>query len=455
MSRRLPFNLDDRSSPARRIAGAVMGSAGVRVVGMALTFLVGVQLARYLGPAGFGVYGAVMALMALLVVPAQLGLPQLITREISALTARNDASSIKGVLVWFAAIVSGASLLALLMGGIATLLWPNLDSSFREALYWGLASIPLLALLNLAVGAMRGFHHVVGAQIFDALIRPAIFALLLALFAALGPVDAVLALALQALAGLIILVLCAYHLLRIIPKIVLTSSVQRYQQKLTKGATPMLSTEVLRVLDGQYAILLFGMIAALEDVGIFRVAIAAAGFVGLPSTLVNLVIMSFVAQLYAQRDQQRLQLVAAGAAFFMFSIIAPVTLGLFFFGENLIVLVFGKAFAPAWEPLVLISLAYTVNAFFGSVATILNMAGQERVVMTAHLVGPVVGISLTIGLFGTFGVSAAAIAMIVTELIKGTWMTYVARRTLGLNVTLLSVNKLCMRFSFVRTTTSE
>lgn len=217
----------------------------------------------------------------------------------------------------------------------------------------------------------------------------------------------------------------------------------------------MLSTEVLRVLDGQYAILLFGMIAALEDVGIFRVAIAAAGFVGLPSTLVNLVIMSFVAQLYAQRDQQRLQLVAAGAAFFMFSIIAPVTLGLFFFGENLIVLVFGKAFAPAWEPLVLISLAYTVNAFFGSVATILNMAGQERVVMTAHLVGPVVGISLTIGLFGTFGVSAAAIAMIVTELIKGTWMTYVARRTLGLNVTLLSVNKLCMRFSFVRTTTSE
>ena len=59
----------------------------------------------------------------------------------------------------------------------------------------------------------------------------------------------------------------------------------------------MLVTELLRVVDGRYAILLFGVLAVLSDVGVFRVALALVAFVGLPSTLINLVVMSFVVKL--------------------------------------------------------------------------------------------------------------------------------------------------------------
>src|SRR3954451_21338917 len=81
---RLPWNLGDRRSLARRLAEATLGSACVRMAGMLVTLLVGVQLARRIGPEGYGIYGTVMAIVALLVVPAQLGLPQLLTRELSA-----------------------------------------------------------------------------------------------------------------------------------------------------------------------------------------------------------------------------------------------------------------------------------------------------------------------------------------------------------------------------------
>ena len=39
---------------------ALLGSAGIRTVGMGLSFLVGVQLARALGVEGYGIYGLAM-----------------------------------------------------------------------------------------------------------------------------------------------------------------------------------------------------------------------------------------------------------------------------------------------------------------------------------------------------------------------------------------------------------
>ena len=60
----LPFNLADRQSLGRKLIGATVGGAGVRVLGPAMSFLVGVQLARSLGPTGYGKYGTIMAVVS-------------------------------------------------------------------------------------------------------------------------------------------------------------------------------------------------------------------------------------------------------------------------------------------------------------------------------------------------------------------------------------------------------
>ena len=86
---RLPFNLADRQSLGRKLIGATVGGAGVRVLGTAMSFFVGVQLARSLGPTGYGKYGTIMAVVSLLLVPAQLALPVLATRDISVFTSQS------------------------------------------------------------------------------------------------------------------------------------------------------------------------------------------------------------------------------------------------------------------------------------------------------------------------------------------------------------------------------
>lgn len=338
---RIPFNLGSQSALAQKLISATLGSAGVRIAGMAVTFLVGVQLARHLGPVGYGIYGTVMAVVLILAVPAQLGLPQLLMRELSAYGEAGHNSRMKGALVVFTVSVAVGCATTMVIGYVAYHLWPqDKGASFQSSFYWGLVNIPLIAILNVVVSALRGFHGVIVAQVYDGFVRPALFAILLvATFFFAAHLDAALALALYALAGLVALLMSIYHLFLIIPKQVLDAKASRHSREWVASSVPMAGTELLRIYDGQYAVLLLGVLASIEDVGIFRVALAVAVFVGLPSTIINVVVMPYVAQLHAAGQRHQMQMVAAGSAAVMFFGSAILTVILFLFGERLLSLV--------------------------------------------------------------------------------------------------------------------
>ena len=78
------------SPGARRLAASSLWSVLLRLGGALLTFAVGVQLARFLGPSGFGIYGVVLAIATMLTALAQLGLPTLVVREIARTRAEGD-----------------------------------------------------------------------------------------------------------------------------------------------------------------------------------------------------------------------------------------------------------------------------------------------------------------------------------------------------------------------------
>ncbi|MBV0913481.1 lipopolysaccharide biosynthesis protein [Anianabacter salinae] len=427
----------------RNLAGvlirAVLGSAGVRLLGMAATFLVGVQLARALGPDGFGVYGTVMAIVLLLAVPAQLALPQLLTRELASSGTPAYRARARASLTWFPLVVAVSSLTLTALCLAALALWPwDLSDAIRRTLHWAVWLVPLTAFLNLGVAAIRGFHHVVSAQVYDALLRPALFAALLIVAGVLGAtMRPERAIALQALAAIVTLALLIVHAARIAPPDLIASKGKAEPGAWTAAALPMTGTEVLRVLDGQYPILLLGVIASLQEVGQFRVALAAAGFVGLPTTLITLVIMPHVAQFWAAQDKERMAKLAGGAALATFLSVLLMLIALVAVGRPLIGLLFGPDYLAAWPPLVLISTAFLISAAFGAVATILNMSGEERTVTVAYAVSPVVGAGTTLLLYPGLGLSAAGVGLILSELLKGLILVRRAQRALGVDPSIL------------------
>jgi O-antigen/teichoic acid export membrane protein len=373
-------------------------------------------------------------------VPAQLGLPQLVTREISVAKARGDQARVRNVTAWFTfAVMIGATVM-FAVGIAGYLLWPQKGNEVHAgSFYWGMGNIPVIALVALGMGILRGLHQVVRAQLYDAVLRPGfMFASLLAVVALKQVVNADTALAIQVTTGALAAVLCAVHIARTMPAAVYTAATGRFDRALVKGAAPMTGTEILRVIDGQYPILLLGLLAPISDVGLYRVAMGAAAFISLPGTLMNLVVMPHVARFHAIGDKARLQRIAQMSSLFCFTSTAGMTLGVLLVGKPLLARLFGQEYAGSWTPLLLIGLAYIVNGFFGCAAIILNMCGQERNLVVAFLLSPIVGILFTAILYPAVGISAAAIAMIISQACQGAYMYAIARKHLKIHLSMLS-----------------
>lgn len=218
----------------RRLLAALAGSAGVRIVGIGLTFLVGVQLARTLGPEGYGIYGSVMAIIAIAAVPAQAGLPQLFTREVATPRPVAALGPLKTFLLAAAGWVSAVAVLEMvLLGGYAWWWGPSLGGA-GEALHWGLPLVPLLALTALTLGVVRGLDYVVWAQAYDVLIRPVLFAGSLLLLGA--GLEVRWALGLHGVAAGLTCILCAVHLFRILPAPLRRAPISSLDLGFAKGA---------------------------------------------------------------------------------------------------------------------------------------------------------------------------------------------------------------------------
>jgi O-antigen/teichoic acid export membrane protein len=422
--RPLPFALMDRQSLGRKLIEATVGSAGVQVLGMALTFFVGVQLARGLGPTGYGKYGTVMAVVTLLLVPAQMALPLLATRDVSVFASQRAHGEIKGVLVWFTLYILISSALINALGLAGYRLWFGVSSPDWTRLYfWGFATLPVLALGNLGAGVLRGLQRVSVSQSYDALVRPALFAMLLFIgIKSAGEFDAERAMEMQALAAALSLGLCAINIWFVLSPQTRRAAPSRRGRAWLASAASMTAVTIIRTFEAQYAMILFGALASADDAGLFRVALSTSGFVGLPTTLTVLAVMPFLAQLQAGGDRRRLQFATNGAALAMFGGTLATTLAVIFAGEWALTLAFGKAYAGSWAPLALMACAYSIGGFYGSTEILLLMCGQERAVARAYAASVIIGAALTAALYRWLGINSAGLAMIISALVKGVLM---------------------------------
>ena len=433
------FDIGNPQSLSRQLLVATLGGAGVRLLGTFVAFIIGLELARNMGPTEYGSYGTVVAVVTMLAVLATLGMDKLATRDVSVAVATSAFDDAKGTLVWFTASVTGASIILAVVGALIWVVWkaePN--ESLMRAYYWGLASVPLLALKNLGVGLLRGYHKIVSAQTLDALVQPSIFAALLFVVSVVWGVDASGALAMRTAAALIAVAFCCWSIWRETSPQIRRAKPVAHWREWASSAAPMSGTEFIRTLDSQYALLIFGVLAPLHDVGVFRVALAVAVFIALPMGLVNWAVMPHAAQLYSSGDRKRLQAMASGAALVTFGTTLAATIALLLIGKPAITLVFGSAYRDSWLPLVVLALAYTVNGFFGSSTVILNMTGCERAVTRAYLVGLPVGVGLTVALYSLYGTTAGALALVASELVKGAMMWRVARDRLALDISVVT-----------------
>lgn len=391
-----------------------LGSIGLKIVGTGLSLLMAVVLARSLGPEGYGIYSYVLAIVTLLALPAQAGLPTLVVRETSKAEARNHWEIMRGLWRWSSAVALFLSFILVLFAFTAATLAPNyFESGYLDTFYWALMLVPLIALGNIRGAALRGLRKVVQGQLPETIIRPGLFVLIFFLFSMTFPqkLTPSIAMATHGLAAGFAFLIGAWLLYRARPMPLRNSQGVEYQTSAwVRTLIPLAVISGISVINAQADILMLGWFRSAEEVGIYRVAASAVGLIGFGMAALTSMLAPHFARLYSEEDACGLQRTVTLGTRAMMALALPVFLVFTLAGAPLLTFAFGEEFSSAYLPLVILSIGNLISVAVGAVGALLNMSGHERYTARGTLIAATVNLLLNSLLIPFWGVVGAALA---------------------------------------------
>ncbi len=409
------------------------GSLTLKVASAGLGLLLAIVLARTLGPEGYGVYAFALSLVTLLAIPAQMGLPILLVREIARYQQRREWGLLRGILT---RANQGALAISITLGlaaaGMAWGPWSDLDPLQLETFAWALALLPLIALGNLRGAALRGLRRIVPGLLPELALRPGLLLAAVGVAAIIGILTPPVAMALHVAAAAVAFIIGALLLLRSLPAQARRSRPEFDTRRWAYSLLPLSLLAGMQVINSQTGVVLLGLLRTPEDVGLYRVAVQGATLVTFMLTAINLVIAPHIAHLHASGDRRRLQKMITRSARLALLAALPTAAVFVFFGDKVLGAVLGAAYVPAYVPLAILCVGQLFSAAMGPVVLILNMTGHERDSAKVVAATATVNVGLCASLIPGFAGLGAAIASAAALIVKSSLLAVLAYRRTGL-----------------------
>jgi O-antigen/teichoic acid export membrane protein len=377
-----------------------------------------------------------MAMVAFLSIPSELGIPGLAVREIAVNNVRKDWSHMRGFLL---RTHQAIALLALVMMAAALVaiftLGKDLDPIKRNCMALALVLIPLGSFSALRTAMLRGLRKVFLGELPEEAVRPLVFMVLILALMLAGRelVTPVSVMTLQIAATCAAFAVGLYLFLRNRPR-ELPGRERAFRTSFwLKSSIPFALTAALQLINGRTVILTLGLFRADADVGIYRVATQSAALVVFGLRVVNSIQGPHIAHIYAQGDMKLLQKLVTRSSQAIMLVTLPAVAVIVLFGEFVIRIVFGAEYVGAYVPLVILCTGQFVNAATGSVASLLNMTGNERDTTRSAFVGAVTNLVLNLTLTPLWGMYGAAAATAATLIVWNVMMWHKVKQRIGIN----------------------
>lgn len=429
----------------RHFIDGLIGTACVRLGGIGIGFATTIFLARLLGPSEYGVYAYVIAVITLLAVPVQFGLPTLVVRETARARETESWGLMLGLWYWSPLVVGILSLfvgLATLVG--ITLIEQYLHPDSQKALAYGLTLLPFVAWVALAGAAMSGLQRVVLGQLSENLLRPGFLLLFLVTGLTWFPsseFDAIFVLVLTIFAA-ILAFLVSYIILYLIRPKALTGQYPKYSNRSWfSSAWPLALVTGLQILNHQTDLLMLGVLATTTEVGIYRVVSQIALLAVFGLQIVNMVVAPRIATLHTAGKVQRLQKLITRSSQITLLVALPLTIALIVFGEAIISVLFGEKYAPGYTPLIVLTIGQLCNAGMGSVGLLLNMTGHERTTVKGVTIAILLNIPLNTLLIPVWGMTGAALASASSLIVWNVILWQASWHILDIDTTAIGLKK--------------
>lgn len=393
-----------------------------------LGYIYQVSMGWFLGPAGYGILGVSLAIMNILALFSELGIPVAVTKYVSEYEAKKEWKNVSGV------IQSGIKFTAYL--GIATAVIfaffiPILSDYFKNQEYLFTlsvvaATIPVISILATYRGALQGFQLIKEysmLSIAEAVVRVVIAIVLVYIgFYVLG---AILAFAIC----ILITVSLAFFFLR---KISLEKNATFPIKKSLLFAIPVtIASAALLILTNTDIICIKLLTPKLLSDTLAGYYNAAAIIARIPVYIVSpllIVLLPAVSSVYAIDDQNKLKLYTEIAFRYVILLVIPMCVGLIVLSKDLISLLYPRAFLYGAPALAVLAFGSIFSALFSIASTLIIGIGKPQLTMRILALAAIINIPLNIILVSKFSIIGAAFATTISCLFAAVLtLFYIAR----------------------------
>lgn len=405
----------------KKIAKGTLAASFGMFVGLGLTFLSRIIVARYVTESEYGLFSLALITLNILALISTLGLQQGATRYIAYFRGNNEQGKVYNTIISSVQFVLTASIpLSLLVffasGPIATNLFHSPELIFPLRMF--ALGVPLLALIRVAASIYRGFDRMDVKVYFDDLARNILFLVLLAIVIVCG----------LSFRGIIY----AYPLSLAITLIALVMFVIRktsghsklkqedsapVRRELLFFCLPLLGANTLQMIRSYSDIIFLGYFKTPLLVGVYSAAYPLAEFIWAIQVATSLIYIPITSGLYAKGLIAELRRNYTLLTKWISAVSLPLFLVLVLFPETVLNFIFGAGYTPAADALRILGLGFFIANLLGLNGPTLTIIGRPRLLMWASLTSAGVSIALNITLIPPLGLVGAAIASAISTVV--------------------------------------
>jgi O-antigen/teichoic acid export membrane protein len=417
--------------------GMMSGSAfffASRVGGAALAYATQVLLARWMGASELGAYLFAFSACLLLSTLSGLGYPSASFRFIGHGRARGEPGYLKGYIRRARQISIGTGSGLSLAGLIVIFIAPELvDPQYRTLAALALLCVPVMALVRLHSDVANSFSWLGLTIVPNTLVRPLLFLCGSAIvWLTAGEIAAGTVMWLQ-LGSVLTIMVAQYLILRRALSATLGHAKPVYETgHWTRAATPMCFALLLTSYFPEFNLILVGLMLPAQDIAVFNAAFRTAFLIAFLINAVDANTMPQISILYAQRSSAKLQsLLAQAAAIKTAGALAAVLL-LAVAGKAILGL-FGAEFVAGHVTMLLLATGMLIQAAFGPVASILEIAGHQNRCLYVFGTATCIAAALHLVLAPAWGILGSAIAVLAAVCTWTIWLYVLVRHYVGVD----------------------
>lgn len=411
---------EERIKVASNSSYSLMGS----IVNYFTSFFVGIFLARFLGPANFGVYSLAVTIWALFLTFSSIGINGSLQYAASRYKARDDKPALRWVFKHYLLLITAVSIsmsvaMLILAGPMASfyhepplknllvilavgLTFYSLVNSFYQSLFSGYQLQKYRFLVNSTLDLMR-----IGQ--------------ILVLYLGLSLLGVISVYDIAYFAAFLIAFFLAR---RIINSVRGSRKPDETDMKELKSYSVFTYTgSLISIFYSSFIVLALGFLAPnLSFVGFYRIGLILSGLIGAPGGAIAISFFPSITRMFERKNYDYLYRLMKDAIRFSSLITIPLVFGAAITVNPLIRLFYHQQFLGSVGPFLILMSGVLISSILSPLTTVLSASGKQKYYMYSTVSGAIIGIVLSVLLIPRFFSTGAALVSlgvtIVTILIN-------------------------------------